>query len=171
MRLSRSHPPRGLSPRSRGQLAWQPKLDRPRLLAHRAPWRLSADALQTPGPCLGTGLAVGCQRHQSRGTGRPEPPKPIPVRPLRRASSGGEIWGRCSASRTTITASTPRAMAPQGDVSSLLAATACGNGLQQQLVLQRIHGSPRRGVASREHNKSLAPAGRTPSADGVVSQE
>jgi hypothetical protein len=49
--------------------------------------------------------------------------------------------------------------------------TACGNGLRQRLVLQRIHGSARRGVVSREHNESLAPAGRTPTADGVVSQE
>lgn len=57
----------------------------------------------------------------------------IPVRPLRRASSEG-IWGRCSASRTTITQLRSRGRWPlratcRHCLRQRLAATACGNGL------------------------------------------
>ena len=149
-------------------VAWQPKLDRPRLLAHRAPWRLSADALHCKlrGLAWGQGWLLdvnGIRAAEQEGRSRPN-------RDSRPSFAQGKLRGDLGAllgqQDNHHTASKPRAMAPQGDVSSLLAATACSNGLQQRLVLQRIHGSPRRGVASREHNESLAPAGRTLTADG-----
>lgn len=57
----------------------------------------------------------------------------IPVRPLRRASSEG-IWGRCSASRTTITQLRSRGRwrlraTCRHCLRQRLAATACSNGL------------------------------------------